>query len=372
MPVSNADCGSNFEICWTPSLYLLFLLIPFLVTAGGCAPVPVVPDDSDTVVTVFADGGSPQVTDGRARFREVFCAVNADHGRDLPDYRPCEESLRVVRPEPSPGGESVSLSDQQPVLHIYSVLGFGADCFAPMLADEDSVLEHLRTLGHAVEMVPIEGLASTELNARVIRDSVMASADETPDSPVILFGYSKGVADILDALVTYPELTQRVSAVVSLAGAVGGSPLAVDATQWQASLLAKIPGSGCDKSDGGSIDAMLPEVRRDWLASHALPDTVRYYSILAMPEPDKVSKILKITYNKLGKIDVRNDSQIIFTDQIIPGSTVLGFLNADHWAVAIPIARSHPLVAKSMVNHNAFPREVLNEAIVRIIQQDLR
>ena len=38
-------------------------------------------------------------------------------------------------------------------------------------------------------------------------------------------------------------------------------------------------------------------------------------------------------------IDGRNDSQVIFYDQLIPGSTLLGYLNADHWAVAVAIAR---------------------------------
>jgi hypothetical protein len=371
MPVANADFRDNVGTCRAPGLCFLFLLISLALTAGGCAPAPIVPDDADTIATVFDDASSLQATDGRARFRKIFCAVNADHGQALPDFRPCEEALRKVSPEPFADEGIISPSDQQPLLRIYFVQGFGADCFAPMLDDDDPVSQHLGALGHSVEVVPIEGLASTERNARVIRDSVLAAASESTGKPVVLFGYSKGVADILDALTTYPELTQRVSAVVSLAGAVGGSPLAVDASQWQASLLAKIPGSGCDESDGGSINAMLPEVRRDWLANHLLPNSVRYYSILAMPEPDKVSKILKATYNKLGKIDYRNDSQILFSDQIIPGSTILGFLNADHWAVAVPIARSRPLVAKSMVNHNEFPREVLNEAIVRLIQQDL-
>jgi hypothetical protein len=30
---------------------------------------------------------------------------------------------------------------------------------------------------------------------------------------------------------------------------------------------------------------------------------------------------------------------MIFYDQLIPGSVLLGYLNADHWAVAIPINR---------------------------------
>lgn len=73
----------------------------------------------------------------------------------------------------------------------------------------------------------------------------------------------------------------------------------------------------------------------------------------------------------LSQVDSRNDSQMIFYDQLIPGSILLGYVNADHWAVAVPISRSHPIIASTFVNKNAFPREVLAEAIVRSIEEDL-
>jgi hypothetical protein len=55
----------------------------------------------------------------------------------------------------------------------------------------------------------------------------------------------------------------------------------------------------------------------------------------------------------------------------VPGSTLLGFLNADHWAVATPINRSHPSIASSLVTQNAYPREALLEAILRFVEEDL-
>ena len=50
---------------------------------------------------------------------------------------------------------------------------------------------------------------------------------------------------------------------------------------------------------------------------------------------------------------------------------LLGYLNADHWAVAIPINRRHPHISAYFVDKNAFPREVLAEALVRFIEEDL-
>lgn len=49
----------------------------------------------------------------------------------------------------------------------------------------------------------------------------------------------------------------------------------------------------------------------------------------------------------------------------------MGFLNADHWAVAVPINRSHPAVSKTLVNHNDYPREALLEAVLRFVEEDL-
>jgi hypothetical protein len=52
---------------------------------------------------------------------------------------------------------------------------------------------------------------------------------------------------------------------------------------------------------------------------------------------------------------------------------LLGFLRADHWALAVPFSRhagALPFNA-TLVDHNAFPREVLLEAIVRFVEEGL-
>ena len=74
---------------------------------------------------------------------------------------------------------------------------------------------------------------------------------------------------------------------------------------------------------------------------------------------------------KLSQIDPRNDSQIMFYDQIIPGSVLMGFLNADHWAVSVPVDRDNQFLRSTVVDKNAFPREVAMEAIIRFVDEDL-
>ena len=119
------------------------------------------------------------------------------------------------------------------------------------------------------------------------------------------------------------------------------------------------------------MESLRPATRKAWLAQHPLPDDVRYYSLATFPQPERISSILKSSYKKLAKIDARNDSQVIFYDQFVPGSALVGYLNADHWAVAVPIARSHPTIGSMFVTQNAYPREALLEALLRFVEEDL-
>ena len=188
---------------------------------------------------------------------------------------------------------------------------------------------------------------------------------------LVLVGYSKGAPDILEAVVAYPEIRARVAAVVSAAGAIGGSALANDAEQYQADLLRYFPGSTCKSGDGGAVESLRPATRKAWLAQHPLPRELRYYSLVTLPQPERISSILTSSYDKLARIDGRNDSQVIFYDQVVPGSALVGYVNADHWALAVPIARTHTTLGALFVTRNDYPREALMEALLRFVEEDL-
>ena len=114
------------------------------------------------------------------------------------------------------------------------------------------------------------------------------------------------------------------------------------------------------------------KLRGAFLDNHELPEHIRYYSVIAFPSPERISFGLKSSYNKLARIaDARNDSQLVFTDQVIPGSTILAFTNADHWAMAVPVARQHNFAASTFVSQNSYPREVILEALLRYLEEDL-
>ena len=337
----------------------------------GCASKPLMPYTTDTPPLVLVPAAQAGVQDKRARFREIYCAVLDARRSEVPDYRPCDEALTRVGKEPAGTGRPVDLAPSRRGLIAAVVPGIGYECFEPWLEPSGSGARHVRAYGYDQVVIKVDGLSSAGNNARQIRDALMAMPAEIGSPRLVLIGYSKGAPDMLEALVSYPEIRSRVAAVVSVAGAVGGSPLANDAEQYQADLLRHFPEAVCGSGDGGGVASLRPAERQAWLAQNPLPSGPRYYSLAAFPKPERVSRILESSYRKLASVDGRNDSQVIVYNQVIPWSALIGYLNADHWAVAVPIARSHPTIGAMSVTQNAYPREALLEALLRFIEEDL-
>lgn len=353
----------------TPTRGIAISLLTAILAA--CSHPPLQPYDIGGSPLVLVPAGMAGVEDGRTRFREIFCAVLQAHGPSLPDYRPCDQALNRLAGESASSGAAVDLSPSRARLVAIVIPGIGYECFAPWLEPPGTVTKHLQTQGFDAMHIPVDALSGTQFNAKQIRDAIMAMRVEEGPPRIVLVGYSKGAPDILEALVTYPEIRSRIAAFVSTAGAIGGSPLANDAKQTQADLLRHFPKSECEPGDGKGVESLRPDVRRKWLAENSLPPGIRYYSLVALPEPERISRVLKSGYRKLSRVDGRNDTQVIFYDQVLPGSSLLGYLNADHWAVAVPVARSHSTIGRMLVTRNDYPREALTEAILRFVEEDL-
>ena len=349
----------------------LTLAAAMSVALAGCAGSPLVPFSTDTPPLVLVPAAQAGVLDKRARFREVYCAVLQARTGEVPDHRPCDDALTRLGGEPAGTGQPVALGVSSRRLVAAVVPGIGYDCFAKWLQPPGTVAQHVRKYGYELQSIKVDALSGTTNNARQIRDAVMAM-DLGPGTPrLVLVGYSKGTPDVLEAIVNHPEIRPRVAAVVSIAGAVGGSALANSAEQYQADLLQHFPGAACDGGDGGAVASLRPGVRRAWLAGNPLPSSVPTYSVVTLPQPERISSILRGSASKLAMIDGRNDSQVIFYDQVIPGSSLVGYLNADHWAVVVPIARAHETIGSMFVTQNAYPREALLEAVLRFVEEDL-
>jgi hypothetical protein len=340
------------------------------VALNACSSPPLVPFTKDTPPLTLVSAQQAGITDERARFREIYCAVLETRAKELPDYRPCEKALTRVGTEPAPTGKPVSLGPSRQHLIVGLVPGLGWECFADWLNVTGSVTSYLAQFGYDAKFIEVGGLTGTEENARRIRDAVLAMRVNPGERRLVLVGYSKGGPDLLEAIVRYPEIRPYLAAVISAAGAIGGSPLANGAKESQADLLQHFPGARC-KSDEKAVASLRTDVRQTWLAQHPLPRDVSYYSLVTYPDPDHISRALHGSYKKLSKVDARNDSQLIFYDEVIPGSTLLGYVNADHWALAVPLDRSHPWITSALVTENAYPREALLEALLRFVEEHL-
>lgn len=349
----------------------LLTAILLTVMLAACASKPLVPYTTDGPPLVLVPASKAGVTDERGRFREITCAVLEDHGRELPHYRDCNQALTRLGKEPGATGEPVDLGPSRHKLIAALIPGIGWECFENWLNYENEFETHVEKFGFSSYIFAVDGMSGTTRNARQIRDAILDHADELQPQQLVLIGYSKGAPDLLEAVVTYPEIHPYIAAVVSAAGAVGGSPLANPAKESDLDLLKHIPKSECTGGDGKAVESLRPAVRRQWLEDNPLPDSIRYYSLVTYPSPDQVSSVLKSMQKKLAAVDPRNDSQVIFYDQVIPGSTLMGYLNADHWAIAVPVAESHPFIGRHFADKNTYPRQAILEAVLRFIEEDM-
>lgn len=338
---------------------------------AGCAGKPLLPYSTDTVPLMLVPAVGQEAKDHRGRFREIFCAALEARKETAPDYRDCGQALTRVGREPDGSGKPVDLGPANRKFTVVFALGLGSDCFSGWLAEQDTIARHLRRFGYDLIRVQSGGLSDSSGNGRRIRDVILAqpSADQTPD--LVLIGYSKGAVDSLQAVVDYPEIRSRLAAVVSIAGAIGGSPLANSASDAELNLMEYFPGSSCKPGGEGALSDLRPATRKAWLAENRLPEQIPFYSVVTFPDPKRISGMLRPSYRKLSRVDARNDSQLIFYDQVIPGSYLTAYLNADHLAASVAIARTHEIIGELAADQNDYPREVLFEALLRLVEEDL-
>ena len=106
------------------------LAVAASVVLAACKPLS--PYTTDTPPLALVPAQQAGVTDARARFREVYCAVLEAHGRSLPDYRPCDEALNRVGDEPAATGRPIDLGQSRRRLIAGIVPGIGWAMFQKM------------------------------------------------------------------------------------------------------------------------------------------------------------------------------------------------------------------------------------------------
>lgn len=300
------------------------------------------------------------VIDGRARFREIFCAILQRHSSADSEPRECGEWLWNLDDEPELMRRPLPEPDRSS--QVYLVSGAFSECLGDGGRPFKSAVQQLSERGYRIDTIVVGGRSSSEHNASQIAARLAAPQPEEPAS-VVLIGYSKGTNDILEFLVRYPEAAKRVTSVVSIAGAVHGSALASRGAAAYDAFFSWLPLPHCERGDGGVLDSLREADRELWLSNNPLPPSVRYYSVAAFATEERMARALDSSWKRLLKQDLRNDGQVLASHSLIPGSKLLGYLNADHWSTALDVEVLHPFLGARQ-DSVPFPREVLLESIL--------
>lgn len=303
---------------------------PVLVAllAAACASVPL-PRDGEPLSPLPPGLADPGIRDLRGVYRAALCPrlQNSDDcGRTL--HRFAGESAASPPPPADPSR-----------FRLLFVPGFLATCFSGIDSFGD-VVKAARAAGYEAQVLDAPGRGSIAANASSLAGQI---ADLPTDGRrLVLIGHSKGAADVLALVVDYPGIAERVAAVIGVAPALMGSPLADQLRGFYQLTLAANPLLRCPPGEGDALDDLRLERRREWWARHGAEVHVPVYSLVTVPELDRLSLVLMLPYARLATIAPYNDGQLIAGDQVAPNGRLLGIVNADHVTAAIPYSNRLP------------------------------
>ena len=265
----------------------------------------------------------------------------------------------------APGSSTVAhvaAGERRPA-RLLVVPGLFGETVSALVAPLMCAREGLRAEGRDIDVVWLNGRAGCTRNAIRLRTVVLEKV-AADGAPLDLVGYSKGCADALHMLGDWPDTHAALRSLVSLGGIVSGTPLAAATPRFVSRALSSFPLPGKDRGDGRAIHDLTPAWRRRWLEDHPLPEDLRRASIVGVPSAERISRVLKPAWHVLSALDPRNDAQVAMDAAMLPRGELLATVDADHWALALPIAERSALLGRLFVTRNDFPRTVMLEALM--------
>jgi len=312
------------------------------------------------------------LVDRREAFRRRCLALAVGHGPVTERYvaerfmtgRDATTDTRHLGTDTPRAQPSTASPDPRRLLLVPGLLGDAVRALvAPFACSRDA----LSIDGRDIQVAWVNGRAGCTRNAARLRTVVLEQA-AAAGAAIDLVGYSKGCPDALHMLSDWPDTHAAVRSLTSLGGVVHGTPLATEAPRIVSRVLRWLPlpapMTSFGPGDGRAIADLTPAFRQRWFDAHALPDTIRYASIVASPSRQHISRVLRGSWRALSDIDPLNDSQVIASDAMLPRGELLATVDADHWALALPIAERSRLLARFVVTRNDFPRRVMLEALM--------
>lgn len=344
---------------------------------GACAPLRPAYDPGEPfmVALPLRQAG---IADGRAAFAALFDAELKKASWPQPASHWLHAVSAMAPAAPAPAAATLARTS---VLVIPGIFGDCVDGVALPFSDgvaRPPPRNYLEGYGRYADLglaslraVRISGRASSAANGEVIAREIEAEAARAGSDALVVVAYSKGVPDTLHALESLRaagRLPTRLRALVSVAGVVGGTPLA-DALHEAYDVFAGAQPLACPPSAGGEVTSLTRHERLRWLAQHPLPETVRGYSVVAHARTGDTAPGLRSFQRALSGLDARNDGQVIAAAAVLPGSTLLAEVDSDHWKFVLPLEEHPSALVRHMTRTGGFPREAFFRALLRAVAE---
>lgn len=268
------------------------------------------------------------------------------------------------------GGEAAAARPQPADPARYRLLfipGFLASCF-PAIHSFGDVVAAANAAGFDARVLDVGGRNDVATNARLLVTQLATLPDD--GRRIILIGHSKGAVEALEVLVTRPDVASKVVGVLTVAGALQGSPLADKLEGLYTITFGALPFSGCDRGEGDPVFDLQPAQRAQWWVRNGPKLRMPIYSIVAIPTLDRVSPTLLTPFALLSQTSRYNDGMLLARHQVAPAGNLLGVVNADHLTAAIPYPSGLPWVM--LMVDAAFPRPQVVLAGVDVIAANSR
>jgi hypothetical protein len=354
--------------CRERRVVYLFCSLLVILILSGCTSKPILTYGSNAPAQILTPIHAAGVEDGRARFRNIFCERFDAIGSPKDGQPTCLDYLHRLADEPKSTKQAVreriSLSSVQFVV----VPGYMGDAAPGGMRALGPSVDRLAEKGYRIEYVKVSGGGGSGYNAEQI-GAFFRERKFPENEKLVIIGYSKGTVDLLHFLTTNPDLARHVDAMVSYSGAVNGSALAEVFPEFLINIVLAMAGG--EVGDKAGYNTLKPSVQMPWLAGHPLPEHIKYFSLASFTDRENVSGVLTDGYDRLSQINPKNDGQLIFYDQILPRSTLLGYSNGDHWAVALPFTEKASGFASTLATRNVFPRDAMFEAVLLYVRENL-
>jgi hypothetical protein len=314
--------------------------------------------DGRTSIIYFA----PDATDTSDHFADYFCSVLKQNNPDGGDWGGCDQYIE------DNGKADFKLPDLSTNYRVLIVPGFMSSCFpeSPAFMEGQEALKTKHNM--TVDLLAVPNDASDD-NAKMIGDYLRENGPKD-NRKYIVVGYSKGTPDLQVALAKQ-NISQYVAAFVSVAGASGGSVIA-DLVPNQADIWIRtyFKLANCKGDLTTGFKSLKRSERQAFLGAYP-QSPVPTYSIVAFSDKLATSKALAQSWDMLAPYDRRQDGQLTQSDAIIPGSTYLGALKGDHFAVALPFDKAKDATIRTGMDKTKFPRGAVLESVLRFVMHDL-